>query len=901
MATPATLTEALAVSRAPVRLLLVVPSPINDPRRLNPNVELAEINAAFEHIRAPVDILRLNPPTLDNLRAALATQAFDIVHIAAHAGQAGVELEDDDGTAVHVTDDQLAALFFGYRDSLLVLNGCSTEPLANRIGRDAPGITTLSVAPDLDHRDALRIVGAIYRHVFTDTPERVALGAADMLRPRRDPGVGSPVRARGTHSGQMPSAIQLGVARPTYYPCAPPSNVPVQRKMIVDRVAELLRMHDLFVGDSASGPFIGLVGIPGSGKTTLVQMAANHYGWRFSHGTGYVSFRGGSGGLDLNQAFGWHRSASVAPVAQAAMRLSRGRYLLILDDMDEAGPEATADVKALLGAWNTTLGSRAVLVFHTRRADFQGMVGANWVTVRELPTDAASDLLVACLGGPENTQRAVGPDFAEASRLCLQHPRTIESAASLLQLGQRWTDLKTDLQQLTGEGALAVNDEMLGRVIARLEVRAPAVRDLLDAWIVLEDGCQESVWRRLAVADSPASGAVKTQLDVALGELQGASLIDRFDSGDDSRCVMHPLLVAHLRRRHAALSEQRTRQIVRMQLAEQARLAATKDYPVGETGNIMRALRLAQQFGMNDDIIAFGVAAVGDQQLPLPRHGPWQLAREVLGIAVNAAESAGDDLQTAQFLVVAGTTEYRLASFATARAAYERAAALAIKDPPLRLLALKGTGQVLYRVGELGEAEQIYLQARSLADDELAEADIDHQLAKIAYRRHDLAKARSLLEHARAARQSAGRIRGLAKTLHELARVEHAAGDLTTARRLYEEALGLERQANDPVTEQATLFQLGRLALDDGRIADAAQLLDASRQLSAELKDEIWIVHADYGQALLAHANGDRGAALERARTALQKSRMMHIGLAAEIQAWIEHVAAAQVDSLGGS
>jgi len=889
------------VSRAPVKMLLVIASPINDPRRLNPAIEITEIHTAFEHIRAPVDIVRLNPPTLENLRAALATQAFDIVHIAAHAGQGGVELEDDDGTAALISDGEIAALFAGYRDSLVVLNGCSTEPLANRIGRDAPGITTLSVASDLDRRDAQRIIGTIYRHVFIDTPQQLASGAVSMLRARRGPGAAVSVRARGKHSGQVPYEIQLGVGRPAYYPCTPPSNIPFQQKLVVDRERELLRLHDLLVGDSASGPFVGLVGIPGSGKTTLVEMVANHYGWRFPHGTGYFSFRGCSGALDLSQAFGWRRSSGVTPVTQAAMRLSNGRNLLILDEMDEASPEAAAEVRALLSAWDTTLGGRAILVFHTRRADFQSMVGANWVTVRELPIDAASDLFAARLGGPENAQHTVGPDVAEASRLCLQHPRTIESAASLLQLGQRWADLRSDLQQLTGEGALAVNDEMLGRVIALLEARAPAVHDLLDAWVVFEDGCQESTWRWLAVAGSPQTGAVKTQLDVALGELQGASLIDRFPAEDDSRCVMHPLLVAHLRRRHAELSEQRTRQLVGMQLESVVGLAVAEDFPVSETANMMRALRLAQEFDMSAEIIAFCASAVGDQQRPLPRHGPWQLARDLLNIAVNSAEILGDDAQTARFLLVMGNTEYRLANFTTARETYERAAALAYESPALRLLALKGMGQVLYRSGDMSEAEQTYLLARGLAADEMAEADIDHQLAKIAYRRNDLERARNLLERVRVARDNAGRVRDLAKTVHELARVEHAAGDLAAARRFYEDALRLERQANDPVTEQATLFQLGRLALDDGHVEDASRFFDASRRLSAELKDEIWIVHADYGQALLAYAYGNHDVAFDRASAAMQKSRMMRIGLAAEIQTWIDQVSVRRTEPLGGN
>lgn len=900
MATPATLTEALAASRAPVKLLLVVPAPINDVNRLNLNVELAEINAALEYIRAPVDIFRLNPATLGSLRVALATQAFDIVHIAAHAGAAGLEFEDDDGTAIHVTEDQFAALFANYRESLLILNGCSTEALANRISRDAPNLTTLSIADDLGRRDAVRLVGAIYRQILTETPERVALSAADALRHRRGTDRRSPVRVRGAGSGRKPAEIHLGVAWPTYYACTQPSNVPNPHKMVVDRVVELVKIYDLFFDDSVNGPYSGLVGIPGSGKTTLVKTAANRYGWHFTHGTGYISLRGGFSITDLGRAFGWRKPASVLSVTQAAKQLSRGRHLLILDDMEEAGQEAVADVTALLDAWDTTLGGRAILVFHTHRADFQDLIGANWITVRELPVDAASDLMIACLGGLENTRRALGTEVSEASRLCFGHPKTIESAASLLQLGQRWVDLKIELQQLTGEGPLAVNDEMLGRVIARLETRASAVRDLLDAWIVLEDSCLESVWRRLAVAESRGNSA-KTQLDRALGELHGASLIDRYDLGGDSRCVLHPLLVGHLRHRHATMSEARTRQLVRTQLAEQARLALADDYPAGEAANIRRVLSLAQALEMDKDIVSYGVAAVGDPQLPLALRGPWPLARDVLNVTIDAAESTGDNEQAARFLLVYGTVEYRLANFPAARQAYERAASLstATGSTTLHLLTLRGTGQVLYRMGDLDAAEEVYQRARELAGDAAVAVDIDHQLGKVAYRRGQFATARSLLENVRDARQQAGRARDLAKTLHELGRVEHATGNRVAARALYEEALALERAVKDSVTEQATLFQLARLALDEGRVGDSEHLLAQSRRLSEELADEVWIVHADYGQALLAFANGDYPAALEKAHVALEKSKKMHIGLSAEIHEWIERLGSSQADSTG--
>ncbi|HEV2371610.1 MAG TPA: tetratricopeptide repeat protein [Streptosporangiaceae bacterium] len=890
------------MSQAPVRLLLVVPSPINDPNRLSLNAELAEINAALDQVRAPVDIVRLYPPTVGNLRLALATRAFQIVHVAAHAGTAGVELEDDDGTAVHLGEDQFAELFADGQECLLVLNGCSTEPLAQRIGQASSNVTTLSIGGDLDRHDAIRLVGALYRHIFAETLERAAWNAADALRHRRVRDHASPVQVRGRQVGRKIADVQLGIDRPTYYSCMPPSNVRSRHVNVVDRVTEVLRIHEFFT-ESDNGPFSALVGIPGSGKTTVAQTAAHRYGWRFPDGTGWVSLRGGFSITDLQQAFGWTTAAaSVSPVVQAARRLSSGCHLLILDDMEEAGPEAVAEVRDLLSAWDTALGGRAILVFHTHRTEFQDLIGANWVTVKELPADAASDLMIACLGGLEKTRRILGADVSEASRLCLGHPKTIESAASLLQTGHRWADLKAYLHQRRGGGPLVLNDEMLGGVITRLEARAAAVRDLLDAWTVIEDGCNESVWRRLAFGNSPDMSA-EARLDEALAALHSATLIDRYDIDGDRRCVMHPLLVAHLRRRHEGMSRERTRQLVTMQLAEQARLAVLDDYPAGEAANIGRVLRLAHSLDMHRDIVGYGITAVGDGQRVLVRHGPWQLAREVLDLAVEAAEAEADDEQVARFLLARGTVEYRLADFAAASQSYEMAEsrADAAGSPLLHMLALRGSGQLLYRAGELDQAERVYERARQLAACEADTADIDHQLGKVAYRRGQFAEARDLFRRVCEARRQAGRVRDLAKTLHELARIEHALGDHRAARALYEEALLLERQVKDTVTEQATLFQLGRLALDEGRIPDADGLLAESRSLSEELGDEVWMIHADYGQALLAYARHDYPSAIRNAQIALEKSRKMHIGLSTEIRDWMTRVPSLLGEVSGGS
>ncbi|MGH3998550.1 MAG: tetratricopeptide repeat protein, partial [Pseudonocardiaceae bacterium] len=477
------------------------------------------------------------------------------------------------------------------------------------------------------------------------------------------------------------------------------------------------------------------------------------------------------------------------------------------------------------------------------------------------------------------------------TRLLLGHPKTIEYAASLLQLGQPWADMRDDLVRLSGEGPLAVNDEMLSRVITLLERRAPAVRDLLDAWLVFEDSARESVWRKIAVNSGADQRSVKAQLDAALNELHGAALIDRHGQAGDTRCIMHSLLVAHLRRRHAMLSEEKMRELVQTQLIEQARLAREDHYPAGESGNIRRVVQVAERLGLWRNLVDYCVAVVGQQGLPLVRRGPWALARELLDAAVRAAAECADQEWQARFLLVRGTVEYRLAAFESAARAYEQAAALAdaAGARSLRLQALRGVGQVHYRTGDLLAAERLYHTARILAeDDESSMADIDHQLAKILYRKGRLNEARDLLTRVRATRERSGHDRDLAKTIHEQARIEHVAGQGERARALYEEALRLERQVKDPVMEQATLFQLARLALDRGSTAEAQDLFSDSRRISEELGDQVWIVHAQFGQALLDWDQGNRDSALQQGKTALSESRKLRIGLTAEIQEWLD-------------
>ena len=889
MPQPTTLTEALTLSNNRVRILLVAPSPINDPNRLQPEAELGEIYGVLDNLRIKADIFRLNPSTIDNLRFALATGKFDIIHIASHGSETGIDFEDIDGTAYHISVQEFAHLFRDCPKCLVIINGCTTEPVGDELARISNNITTISIAGGILRQSALRAISTIYRLIFAGMPpETVAREVSRiLLTPRGDQ---SQLAVSGRNSKEPAFTVPVGDGRPNYYACMPRTNIQPRRMPVFDREDEMLRLHTaLFDG----GPYIGLVGITGIGKTALLQAAVTRYGWQFTDGIGYLSLRADLSFGNLPDIFGWSAHEDESTYLDISTRLSDGRYLLIFDDAEDASSDAVTEMLALLSRWDTSLGSRAIVVLHTRRAEFIDAIGINWIPVKGLPSNAARDLIESKLGSKEEARRRIGTDVALVPDLCFGHPKTIESTASLLQLGERWSEVKDDLVRLSGQGPLSANDEIMGRIIGRLEDREPGVRDLLDAWTVFEDRCREEVWRNVATGGIGDPASHRNLIDSALRALQGATLIERYDDDYEARCLMHPLLVSHLRRRHASLTNEKNQRLVRSQLQQQVTMTSADRFPGEEAGNVRRTLQLGKQLTMWPTLLAYCENVAGDADLPLVRRGPWPLARDILDLAVEAAENLGDQLKAARFLLVRGIVEYRLAELDKAESAYQTVAQLAEStgDDKSWLSAMHGWGRVRYRMGDFEAAQEIYARAKdSEHKDTITLANIDHEFGKVLYRKGDLAGARALFDGARQVRQEAGLHRPLARSLHELARVEHAAGDLPTARLLYTEALELERSFNDPVTEQATLFQLGRLALDEGNADEAGVWFDESTKVTIRLGDRIWMAHDLYGQALLAKARGDIDGARSAAENAIAESERLGIGLAKELTKWLDTI-----------
>ncbi|MBO2457377.1 tetratricopeptide repeat protein [Actinomadura violacea] len=891
-----TLTESLAASTARHRILLVTPSPLNDPERLDPRHELEEIYRALDELRVDVEIVALNPPTVGMLRMALAAGGFDVVHIAMHATGEHLEFEAENGLLVRLSYERFARLFRQCPDLLLVLNGCATEELADCIARSAAEVTAISVAGDVPRAHARAVLADVYRMLFSGvSPERAVTEAsaeASGLSPEGRP----LLRVRGKAAGGAVFDVERGRAVPKFSPCAPHNSFPAVHNRFFDRENEALQIYDAFFGERTHSPFIAITGVTGSGKTALAQTAASRYGWRFPDGIGY--FRPGAEPVSegVARALGWElaRAPEAALATQVSQRLSASRCLLVLDNLESASDGALRDLRALLASWDTSVGGRAILVSQDHPKEFAELVGPNRITVGSLPVTACRDLVTSMLGGRERAERILGDEMAVAAELCFNHPRTLVSAGSALDIGQPWSTLKEDLRRHRVRGPAGINSEVLGQIIGKLEKKLPLTADFLDAWAVFEDRCRESTWRGLVRA-AGAGDAALAQCSEVLNGLQGAEIIGRYDHAGEVHCVMHPLVVAHLRSRHDGLSDEKVRSLAGRHLALQASLAAEPaDHPGDELGNVRRTLRLAGELGMWKEITAYCTAVAGDAGLPLVRRGPWLVAKELLDLGESAAAMIPDGASARLgFLLVRGLVRYRLAEFDQAAADYRLAgeAARALGRRHDELTALRGMGQVLYRCGDLDGSETAYRTGRELAEADSAGAvrdlaDIDHQLGKVLYRRGDLTGARRLFERVRTVREANGEERNRAKTLHELARIEHADGIMDAAEELYLEALAIERAVGDPVTEQATLFQLAKLALERRDVPAAERLFRESRHISEGLNDLVWIAHAQYGQAMLAAARGAPDEAAERAAAAADLARRLNIGLTKEIAGW---------------
>jgi predicted ATPase/DNA-binding CsgD family transcriptional regulator len=230
----------------------------------------------------------------------------------------------------------------------------------------------------------------------------------------------------------------------------------------------------------------------------------------------------------------------------------------------------------------------------------------------------------------------------------------------------------------------------------------------------------------------------------------------------------------------------------------------------------------------------------------------------------------------------------------------ERALAAGTGVPSsLRALALNNLGNLVYELGELQFAREMYEQSLVLRRESgdrngiasslnnlgmlsTALGDLDHarelleaslalrreidpvrvpattlnNLGDVAIAEGDAELARRLNEAALVTSREGGNLRRMAHSLHNIGLALRCRGDDVAARGLFEESLERFREVNEQSGVAAVLHSLGRVAVRQGRIDEARPHLVAALGLHRQVLDRRGLVRCLECVALIAESTG---------------------------------------------
>jgi tetratricopeptide (TPR) repeat protein len=917
---PVTPVEAWERSANKLRVLMVISSPIDEPERLSPRRELEAIHLQLNYTRVSAALIRLNPPTWRYLGTTLHARHFDVVHFIGHARPNEIQLEREDGTADWVSSADLAQLFVDAGVRLAVLNNCSSEPLGDALVlANVPAVIATSKPL---HSDVATLISAtLYSEIANGgslraavdmierTIAREARESTDVLVTALGPGAEEPLFPERLPSGE-----------PEFFMCnAPNSNLPLQlRDSFLDRVDKLLEIYRLF--DTAKIPFIGIIGLPGAGKSTVALGVAWQYDWRFWKGIAYGSLRRmrpfSIAALLSRLSWGLDGLSATAQRDVALHELSRGPALIILDDLEDATPEEAQEIVELLASWNTSLGGKALLVMRTRRPEFDSLIQANWIEIGEFPQSAGQELLVEGLGGIDAVSALAGKNLSRLPALCHNHPNLIKLTAGALQRGIPVERIAQQLQEGAG-GPMETIFEILALSIGQLEKEVPMTGLFLDSWPVFADAATDEGWRFVVVGTAGSDHPTRHLQDMALELLQRATILQRQSIDGEEFCHVHSLISEYLSgRRWSHLSETKKRDYEERHLRYYCLSIASRgsEFPaVLEWANLLRALERASERGDWPGTAELTELLAGNSDSVLMRKSLWTYAKQVLPFGLRASRELDDANLRARFLYCLGLAHYRTAEYHEAQRSFEEGLLAAQDGGDLEVTADLGLqlGRVAYRLVNYDTAKGQFEAVRSYSmtqDDQKRLASALHELGRLSYRQGDLAEARSSLDEALAERQSLEDLEGTAQTLHEIGRVLHKVGidtnhraSLDEAQQKYEESLSLRRKVGDVVGQVATIHQLGLLSFDRGDYDQARQHYDSCVTLCEGLGDRFWTAHNQFRYARLLWQLDEKESALEMARESQRLAAALGISLAEDVAKWLQSLSEPQASRGEGS
>ena len=601
-----------------LRLLVVIAAPVCGKNPSEPPSQPLDVwgewrrfRDAFDHSRDPVQdhaapyaVVRLFPPTLENLRHALAfgeeNSAYQIVHFICHGNTHGLALEDEWGQEQFVPMTELVAAFKNSRVKLVVLNACETRALAEAL-QHAGIPAVIGTREPIADEAAKMFSETFYSRLALGQSLQTAFTAAQKILTGRF----------GEAAAQNLSLLQLTDATlPLPMPPAtdfrlianePAHNLPLTQltRHFVGRGPELVQLGQWFAEHAE--PVIALHGVGGIGKSSLATMAALRHSHRFDA----VIF---ATAKDDPQNFGVEKivqaldsvcgttclgEATPEKRCQAALReLNSRRLLLVLDNLETLSPAATMEVGKFLGQLDPRLGSMALLTLRPRVKDALTELAGHYVLpVDRLDLLSAIHLLVAQTSSlqhkipprpPTPAEKTELADFAQhlgftptalpllasfkdIAEACHRHPQLIKLAlGNLHRPTTNYAQVIQSFRSLSGKDLQTCVDEMLGNTLTSLQAEAPAAFALLQIMTIFR-GASEVAALAAVQANAESDGFAE-----ALNAAVDSSLLN----ADNNRLWLHSLTAQFLekqaplpeplantyRRRHAEYYLEKARQ-----------------------------------------------------------------------------------------------------------------------------------------------------------------------------------------------------------------------------------------------------------------------------------------------------------------------------------------------------
>jgi tetratricopeptide (TPR) repeat protein len=488
---------------------------------------LDAVEPAAQHGNAQVRILEVGHP--EEIRRALAADAYHVLHLSCHGSPGSIELEDEDGAAVAVSAAELVATLrqAGQALPLVFLSSCHGGSPAGEAAGFAQALVqagvpqVLAMQTRVSDRYAIELAAAFYREL--NTPERPLASRAlaqarltlEAARRRKLAQAAAPEYATaalycaGAEQPLLDRRLdQRPLRRPPVHEVDAQGLPRLKLGQLIGRRqqmrAALAILRNTAAAQDRYGERAGVVlqGIGGVGKSALagrIMARLSEDGWHC------VTLAGAFNIDSLARALGLANGDDATRLRTICQRLASERLLLVLDNFESnlsVGGEAWLD--DTVPTWLQLLcqSARTGRLLLTTRHHPPGF--AAWLESVALPPLSLAETRKLILRLPELAKRE-GKDLGTVLTRIGGHPRMLEYLDALLRGGRsRLPEIRARLEVQAQAAGVPLDQPPadLDEAIAQ-SLRVGAHDVLLSELLALTSREEAAALRQAAVSNLP--------------------------------------------------------------------------------------------------------------------------------------------------------------------------------------------------------------------------------------------------------------------------------------------------------------------------------------------------------------------------------------------------------------